>query len=787
MSSDYQLEDTVYLPFTTRAFATGIPTALVSGVIDIYENVTATPIITAETLTVSLNGHAGFNMITVAALAASGFEAGGSYTAILDAGTVDSVSVIGEVVAHFTLDKSAAAKDLANGTDGLGAIKAETALIVADTNELQTDDVPGLIATAQADLDTITGADGATLASAQGPVTFTGVTNEAGITLVGAGTGPGLSTTGGATGHGLESVGGATSGDGIHANADGAGNGLDVIGVGANAGLRTEGGATGAGIHAHGGATGATPGVEFHAHSATGDALELEVDGSGDSNADLAAILADTDNIQTRLPAALSGGNMKSDVLAVSGDATAADNLELMYDGTGYTAETGPASRAQVDNIGAASGGSVNINISEDNTGGAIDPSSAVFVGSVQGGTFASLEAADGVVHSIDDVGDDIDIVYGSSVGGGRTASEVSILANVDQNNDEIKVKAFDHVGADWEIIGTLEGSGGTAFKALDLPLLLKHTGTGAELGKVYIRFETDSTTPSNLSVDKLLIRAVSIGQSVGYASGQIWVNTLNGVAGTEAFVNGVADNPALLIADAKTLSTSVGVPDFHIINGSTITLAESTVNESYFGDNWALALGGQDVDGAYFQGAHVTGVGLSATEVHYEGCDVASMSVQIGHFDFCAFGGTVTQTLAGDYEYHNCYSNIAGVGAPIFAKTAGQAITAEWRNWMDSITVSGLEAGDTITINGRLGAVTLNGADATVEIRGSYKSIVNNLTGSPTVNLDGAWKGSDIADIKVPTDKMTFTKANEVDANMQSINNAGVTGDGDADPWDGA
>lgn len=155
MSSDYQLEDTLYLPFTTRAFATGIPTALVSGVVDIYEDVTATPIITAETLTVSLNSHAGFNMITVTATSASGFEAGKSYTAILDAGTVDSVSVIGEVVAHFTLDKSAAAKDLANGTDGLGAIKTETAAIVADTNELQSDDVPGLISTLDAVVDTV--------------------------------------------------------------------------------------------------------------------------------------------------------------------------------------------------------------------------------------------------------------------------------------------------------------------------------------------------------------------------------------------------------------------------------------------------------------------------------------------------------------------------------------------------------------------------------------------------------------------------------------------------------
>lgn len=134
--SDYQLEDTLYLPFTTRAFATGVPTALASGAVDIYEDVTATPIITGETIAVSLNSVVGFNMITVTATAATGFEAGKSYTAILQAGTVDSVSVVGEVVAHFTIDKSAAAKDLANATDGLGAIKTETAAIKVPTDKL---------------------------------------------------------------------------------------------------------------------------------------------------------------------------------------------------------------------------------------------------------------------------------------------------------------------------------------------------------------------------------------------------------------------------------------------------------------------------------------------------------------------------------------------------------------------------------------------------------------------------------------------------------------------------
>ena len=124
MAFDYQLEDTVFLPFTTRAFATGIPTVLAgTPAIDIYEDATATPIITGETLVVSLNSVVGFNMITVTATAATGFNVGGHYTAIIQAGTVGGVSVVGEVVGEFTIDASAAAVDLANGTDGLTALK----------------------------------------------------------------------------------------------------------------------------------------------------------------------------------------------------------------------------------------------------------------------------------------------------------------------------------------------------------------------------------------------------------------------------------------------------------------------------------------------------------------------------------------------------------------------------------------------------------------------------------------------------------------------------------------
>lgn len=55
----------------------------------------------------------------------------------------------------------------------------------------------------------------------------------------------------------------------------------------------------------------------------TGTTLQAELDG----------IQADTEDIQARLPAALVSGRMSSDMVAVSGDTTAADRLEALMDG----------------------------------------------------------------------------------------------------------------------------------------------------------------------------------------------------------------------------------------------------------------------------------------------------------------------------------------------------------------------------------------------------------------------------------------------------------------------
>jgi len=106
--SDYTVGETHYFLFTTRAFATGIPTVLTSGVISAYENEGLTQITAGVTLGADHDAVVGLNLGTVAATGGNGFEAGKDYHLVITVGTVGGVSVVGEVVGRFTLQASAA-------------------------------------------------------------------------------------------------------------------------------------------------------------------------------------------------------------------------------------------------------------------------------------------------------------------------------------------------------------------------------------------------------------------------------------------------------------------------------------------------------------------------------------------------------------------------------------------------------------------------------------------------------------------------------------------------------
>lgn len=101
---DITLADTLYFHFTTRQIS-GAPFTLAgSPVISAYEANSDTQITAGITLGVDADSVTGFNRVTVVATGANGYEVGKDYSMVITTGTVNSVSVVGEVVGSFSIE-----------------------------------------------------------------------------------------------------------------------------------------------------------------------------------------------------------------------------------------------------------------------------------------------------------------------------------------------------------------------------------------------------------------------------------------------------------------------------------------------------------------------------------------------------------------------------------------------------------------------------------------------------------------------------------------------------------
>jgi len=479
----------------------------------------------------------------------------------------------------------------------------------------------------------------------------------------------------------------------------------------------------------------------------SGSAVGLQVDASGyallptATQASIDAIELDTSTtIPALLPAALVGGKIDANVGAISADTVAADNLEAQFDGTGYTDDTAPATQAQLDGIA--------------NVGSAVNrpATSYVLTTGVQSvGTYTATEALDASYHTHTDTAGAIDYYYEFLIGGG-TPSSALVTGYLTGANDDVDVYGYDWVSASWKQVGNISGSSSTSNSFYSFDLFVNMVGTGANRGIVRVRFyKASGLSTATMAVDQIF---VSYSQAVeGYDRSSVWFDSNASNTGTVVGVDGTASNPVSTEAAVQTLLTNTNYNGLVLRPGSTYTAAAAHDNLLINQHGAVLALGGQSFNDTHVFEGQVSGIATAATgEMEFHGCEVGTVSVQTAHFDECTFSGTATFTLAADYHITNCQSGVAGSGSPTFTKTAGQTITAEFRKWSGGITISGLESGDVLSVEGMFGTITLNGADAQVEIRGSYKALTNNLTGSPTVNLDGAWKGADIASILVDT-----------------------------------
>lgn len=135
MSRDRTLEDTFYIKFPTRAFATGVPTTLAgTPVVSAYVDASTTQITAGITLGVDHDSVSGLNLLTIVATAANGYEAGKDYSLVITTGTVDGVVAVGEVVGEFSLGLSAAFTRL-GAPDG-ASVSADIAVVEGQTDDI---------------------------------------------------------------------------------------------------------------------------------------------------------------------------------------------------------------------------------------------------------------------------------------------------------------------------------------------------------------------------------------------------------------------------------------------------------------------------------------------------------------------------------------------------------------------------------------------------------------------------------------------------------------------------
>ena len=443
------------------------------------------------------------------------------------------------------------------------------------------------------------------------------------------------------------------------------------------------------------------------------------------------AIETDTQDIQGRLPAALVTGRIDANVGAISDDATAADNLEATYDGTGYDDPVAPSQQQQVDNLSIGTAGISTIATSENIT-----------LGNVISGDYTNTAQRDGVYHQVaDDAGTpgEVDFYYELNVGGNGVPVSVSIFGRSNSGNDDIKVYGYNWGTTTYEQIGTIAGQVSSVDTEHTFTLYTTHVGTAANLGKVRIRFANTGLTSSDLYIDQFYVTYSVVVQSVGYANGAVWVDTNNGVAGTTAFVNGVADNPVDSWADALTIAAAVGLSRYIVINGSSIQLSANSDHLTLLGQEWTLDLNGQSCDDAVFQGAHVTGT-CTGSEVIFRDCDLAAgggtLTCAGMEAHNCAIAGDIVLTATNAYFFNKCYSGIAGTSTPsidLGAAVANQQVN--FRAYSGGIEVKNMGATgtDNMSLEGH-GQIVLNANcdpsnSPVVAIRGHF-TVTDNVAG---------------------------------------------------------
>ena len=414
-------------------------------------------------------------------------------------------------------------------------------------------------------------------------------------------------------------------------------------------------------------------------------------------------------NVYDSLYAPATTDYLQTDAVQISSDTLAADNLEATFDGTGYVDAKAPGTQ---HTLGMLSVGSAGIAINA--------ASFTKTVGGAETGSIASTTSADGVFHTVEDLAGNTDIYYEFVLQGDEVATDLYWEGYARKKDDDYGVFSWDWVAASWVQLGEIEGKNGTGIMTETFTPVLSMTGTGADLGKVRFRFQ--STNGTDFATDRIYCEYTVVSRTVGYSNGAIWIDTNDGAAGTEIYVNGVADNPVNTLADALTLSTNGGLKHFTVTPGSVITLTAGVAGKVFDGEGYQLALAGQDISNCHVSHAHAISGTATATAVWMIDHGIF-MDVTIpagGYIHQSAMKGVVTLGEPGAFHLHGCYAD-SDSGMTLDFAVVGN-VTLYIHQWDGKITFANMSTGDNVHIAGAGQIITTNCSGGHIHVQGEFR-----------------------------------------------------------------
>lgn len=405
---------------------------------------------------------------------------------------------------------------------------------------------------------------------------------------------------------------------------------------------------------------------------------------------------------------------------------------------------------ASVQGIGTAGGAAINQDAATDNVLGAITgvTSGTTFLGTQSAGTYANTSNVNLAYHTITGTASGntaMDIVYQFLTGSGTQPVQATWNGYVQSGNDTITLSAWRHDTGAWEALTTIVGTAGTTAQTKNITLFSRHRGTtAAEVGKVYLRLHCTGMTTPVVATDQIAVSYAVISRGT-YSDGAAWINTNVSNTGTQSYVDGIPENPVSTIAAALTIAGQLGLKRFRVANGSNITLDAAFDKRSMLGHGYSLALGGQDISGAYLEGVEgLTGTGTCATaEAIITDCHLGTITIGEADFVRCHLQGTLTFSQNGvPYRLHDC----AGISGAVVT-FAGNTQVAVISKMAGNMSIAGMVAGNTLWIDGS-GELTLAASctGGTIYISGNIR--LTNSGSGQTIYDAALYSDADTAEI---------------------------------------